>query len=288
MRNKKYDQRYNQENYRGDESSENSRHRNSAYDRTERDQNQNIYNRYNRDDLRYGQGRDHYPGLGGENNPGYGRGYGSYSDRYDQGNRFSDVSDTDRRSRFGYDENPERSSYSRDYSRDFSNNNRDENSNSRGDGRNRNIGSERGYYEGSNRNRSDERGWWDRASDEVSSWMGDEEAARRRESDSRQQGKYRGHGPKNYTRSDERIKEDINDRLTDYHHLDATHIDVTVENGDVVLTGTVENRYAKRTAEDITEDVSGVKNVENRLRVQGYDNSKTAETDEPKSFTKNA
>jgi osmotically-inducible protein OsmY len=279
MRNKKYDQRYNQENYRGDESSENSRHRNAAYDRTERDQNQNIYNRYNRDDLRYGRGS-------GENNPNPGR--NNYPARNDSQNRFSDVPDSYRQSRYGNDENPERSSYSRDYSRDFSNNNRDEGFNSRGDGRDRYIGSERGYYEGSNNNRNDERGWWDRTSDEISSWMGDEEAARRREMDSSREGKYRGFGPKNYTRSDERIKEDINDRLTDYHHLDASHIDVAVENGDVVLTGTVENRHAKRAAEDITEDVSGVKNVENRLRVQSFDSARTTETIEPKSFTKNA
>lgn len=77
----------------------------------------------------------------------------------------------------------------------------------------------------------------------------------------------RGRGPKNYIRSDERIREDINDRLQDDEHIDASDIEVSVEAGDVVLTGTVDSRFAKRHAEDIAEHVSGVKNVENRVRV---------------------
>ncbi|MDQ4120296.1 MAG: BON domain-containing protein [Acidobacteriota bacterium] len=136
------------------------------------------------------------------------------------------------------------------------------------------MNSERGW-ETENRggsNQSD-RGWWDKTSDEISSWFGDDEAARRREMDMRQGGggqtSYRGKGPKNYRRSDERIREDINDRLTDYPYLDASDIEVEVNNGgEVILSGTVESRYAKRMAEDITEDISGVTNVENRLRVR--------------------
>jgi BON domain len=78
---------------------------------------------------------------------------------------------------------------------------------------------------------------------------------------------HRGRGPKGYRRSDERIKEDINDRLSE-GYLDATEIVVMVENGEVTLTGTVNNRSDKRRAEDIAEYVSGVQNVENRLRVR--------------------
>jgi hypothetical protein len=101
----------------------------------------------------------------------------------------------------------------------------------------------------------------------VASWFGDEEAERRREMDARQTGQHRGRGPRNYTRSDDRIRDDINDRLTDHDYLDASDIEVEVNGGEVVLTGTVENRRAKRLAEDIAEDVSGVRNVENRIRV---------------------
>lgn len=126
---------------------------------------------------------------------------------------------------------------------------------------------ERGYM-GGREQYGEERGWLDKASDEVSSWFGDEEAERRREMDARWGGQHRGRGPRNYIRSDDRIKEDINDRLTDYPYIDATDIDVQVKNGEVVLSGNVESRYEKRLAEDITDDISGVKNVENRIRVE--------------------
>ena len=114
----------------------------------------------------------------------------------------------------------------------------------------------------------EDRGWWDRASDEVASWFGDDEAQRRRRMD--EQREHRGRGPKGYRRSDERIKEDVNDRLSDDYYLDASDVEVAVENTEVTLTGTVNNRNDKRRAEDLAESVSGVTNVENRLRVKQY------------------
>jgi len=117
------------------------------------------------------------------------------------------------------------------------------------------------------------RHWWDKAADEVASWFGDNEAERRRQTDYRREGNFRGRGPKGYTRSDERIKDDVNDRLTDDYALDASEIDVQVNNGEVTLSGTVDSRYEKRRAEDVAESVSGVKNVENRLRVSDYQRS---------------
>ncbi|HEY4425467.1 MAG TPA: BON domain-containing protein [Pyrinomonadaceae bacterium] len=126
----------------------------------------------------------------------------------------------------------------------------------------------RGYDNDRNRYESGEdRGWWDRASDAVASWFGDEDAERRRRMD--QQREHRGRGPKNYRRSDERIKEDVNDRLSDDYYVDASEVEVMVSNTEVTLTGTVNSREDKRRAEDIAESVSGVTNVENRLRVKG-------------------
>jgi osmotically-inducible protein OsmY len=113
----------------------------------------------------------------------------------------------------------------------------------------------------------EERGWWDRASDAVASWFGDEDAERRRRMDE-QRAHRRGRGPKNYRRSDERIREDVNDRLGDDYYIDASDIEVMVSNSEVTLTGTVPSRNDKRRAEDIAESVSGVTNVENRLRVK--------------------
>lgn len=117
------------------------------------------------------------------------------------------------------------------------------------------------------RERDEDRGFWDRASDEVASWFGDESAERRRDRDRMMRNSHKGKGPRNYSRSDDRIKEDINDRLSDDPFIDASDIDVTVSSGEVTLTGNVDERSNKRRAEDLAESVSGVKNVENRIRV---------------------
>lgn len=76
-----------------------------------------------------------------------------------------------------------------------------------------------------------------------------------------------GRGPKGYRRSDERITEDVCERLTWHGDLDASAIEVHVENGEVTLEGTVESRQAKRIAEDLAESVLGVRDVHNRLYI---------------------
>lgn len=83
-----------------------------------------------------------------------------------------------------------------------------------------------------------------------------------------QTGRHKGRGPKSYTRSDDRIREDVNDRLTDEPEIDATEIEVKVNGGEVTLSGTVDSREAKRRAEDVVEAISGVKHVQNNLRIQ--------------------
>ena len=50
--------------------------------------------------------------------------------------------------------------------------------------------------------------------------------------------------------------------------IDASEIEVAVQNRDVTLTGTVRDRNEKRRAEDIAESVSGVSHVQNNLRVR--------------------
>lgn len=119
-----------------------------------------------------------------------------------------------------------------------------------------------------------DRSWWDRAKDEVSSWFGDDDNDRRNR-DRNASGPHRGKGPKGYKRSDERIKEDVCDRLCDHPMIDASNIDIKVEGSEVILTGTVENREDKRRAEDLAESISGVSNVQNQLRVnhRSSDNS---------------
>jgi osmotically-inducible protein OsmY len=73
--------------------------------------------------------------------------------------------------------------------------------------------------------------------------------------------------PKNYTRSDERVREDVCDRLAVSHEVDPTEIEVTVSAGEVTLVGTVASRQMKFVAEEIADDVPGVHDVHNQLRV---------------------
>ena len=208
----------------------------------------NLYDRGNQ-----GMGRRDYENtenrLGGGN---YDR-YGDYG-RYEQ------------------DRGHGSSSFDRNYGRsDYGRSNR-----GRGDYGNRDYEREGSRSRNYGRGDSDDRSWWDRTTDEVSSWFGDEEAEKRRERDKYIRGQYRGKGPRNYSRSDERIKEDVNDRLSDDPFVDASDVDVSVSNGEVTLTGTVDHRSTKRRAEDIAEAVSGVKNVENRLRVSQPTGSQNA------------
>jgi hypothetical protein len=91
---------------------------------------------------------------------------------------------------------------------------------------------------------------------------------------------HRGRGPRNYKRSDERIREDVSDNLMDSAELDATDIEVLVENGEVTLNGSVGDRHDKRLAEDLAE-VRGVQHVQNNLRIQRSSSSTT-----PREFSR--
>jgi hypothetical protein len=78
---------------------------------------------------------------------------------------------------------------------------------------------------------------------------------------------YTGRGPKDYRRSDDRIREEVCDLFTDDWRLDASEVTVKVEGAEVVLTGTVTTRDQKRRAEEIAERVRGVGDVHNQIRV---------------------
>jgi BON domain len=82
-----------------------------------------------------------------------------------------------------------------------------------------------------------------------------------------EQGPYVGRAPRGYQRSDQRIFEDVCDRLTADPHVDPTEVDVRVENGEVTLSGAVRSREEKHRAEDVIESIGGVRDVHNHLRV---------------------
>lgn len=156
-----------------------------------------------------------------------------------------------------------------------------------------------------------ERGAIERAGDAVLSWLGDDEAERRRRLDrarddyseseirravdgplatrkpgaefspgyARYEGRpvemnpprtYAGRGPRGYQRSDARIYEDICEQLTDHQEIDPSDVEVSVNNGEVTLTGAVESRYAKHLIQDIADSVPGVREVHSRLHVSHY------------------
>lgn len=83
------------------------------------------------------------------------------------------------------------------------------------------------------------------------------------------EGPRRGKGPKNYSRSIERIKEDACNRLAEDSLVDASDIELKVNNDELILSGTVDSRFEKRRAENLVENISGVRNVQNKLRVKG-------------------
>jgi osmotically-inducible protein OsmY len=82
-------------------------------------------------------------------------------------------------------------------------------------------------------------------------------------------GSFSGRGPRGYQRTDDRIREDVCERLTEDPWIDASDIEVTVRAAEVTLSGTVRERGDKRHAEDVAERVSGVREVRNNLRVTG-------------------
>ena len=87
---------------------------------------------------------------------------------------------------------------------------------------------------------------------------------------SQQQGRTaqpRGRAPKNYRRSDERIHEDVCERLMHSDRIDASDVAVEVKDGHVTLVGTVAHKQMKRWIEDLAAECAGVQDVENKLRV---------------------
>jgi len=77
---------------------------------------------------------------------------------------------------------------------------------------------------------------------------------------------YRGRGPKGYMRSDERIREDICERLSHDPELDASDIEVSVAAQEVTLSGTIADKEQRQQLEECVWDVPGVRFVQNNVR----------------------
>lgn len=75
-------------------------------------------------------------------------------------------------------------------------------------------------------------------------------------------------GPKGYKRSDDRIKEEVSDRIYQLQHVDSSDVEVEVKEGMVTLTGTIPNRIMKWQLENLVESIGGVTDVNNQLRIR--------------------
>jgi hypothetical protein len=85
----------------------------------------------------------------------------------------------------------------------------------------------------------------------------------------RAEGSCRGFGPRGYIRSDQRIYEDICDRLTENPFIDASDITVTVRDRTVTLAGSVDSVISLHQAREIAREVVGVTTVRNDLIIAG-------------------
>jgi hypothetical protein len=83
-----------------------------------------------------------------------------------------------------------------------------------------------------------------------------------------ERGPFAGRGPRGYRRSDARVKEEVSDRLAEHPWIDASDIEVEVQDCLVTLAGSVADRRSKRLAEDVAESVPGVLDVANHIRVR--------------------
>ncbi len=81
-------------------------------------------------------------------------------------------------------------------------------------------------------------------------------------------GPFKGVGPKGYARSDAGIRDEVSERLMENGNIDASDIEVSVLNADVILTGSVRTDDERRSAERMALLVRGVQNVTNRLQVK--------------------
>jgi hypothetical protein len=195
-----------------------------------------------------------YNEQSGRGNMNYG---GGYQNQYAQGplRRDYPYENRERQDRgYAYSNTGLNDEYDRSY---YGSYRRDEDYNRDYDSaRNRRAEYNRGNWAG-DRFRDEDR--WRHTGYEGSSWGRTDE---RRHMD----GPYRGKGPKGYSRSLDRIREDVCERLAD-DRLDASNIDVHLEGTEVVLEGTVETKRDKRRAEDLVENVPGVTDVQNHLVV---------------------
>lgn len=84
----------------------------------------------------------------------------------------------------------------------------------------------------------------------------------------RRGGEHYGKGPRGYERSEARVLEEVCEVLARDPDIDASDVSVTIDNREVTLEGTIENRRMKHDAENLIEEIQGVVDVHNHLKVR--------------------
>ncbi len=79
---------------------------------------------------------------------------------------------------------------------------------------------------------------------------------------------FSGKGPKGWSRPDEWLKDEVCEALTLDPRIDASEIEVSVQNAIVTLKGSVSDRRTKRYAEGCAEQVRGIVDVRNELSIE--------------------
>lgn len=106
------------------------------------------------------------------------------------------------------------------------------------------------------------RSWWGRATDEISSWLGDTGATRRRQWDETV-----GERPARLIDADTRIACDLVHRLALDSAVNTSDVEVSVVEQVVILDGSVSTIAIARRVEDMALAVAGVIRVMNNLVV---------------------
>jgi hypothetical protein len=81
-------------------------------------------------------------------------------------------------------------------------------------------------------------------------------------------GPYSGRGPIGYDSAGDPTGQEVYSRLTQHGQVDASEIEIVIDDGEVLLDGTVDSEETKRLAQEAVETITGVRSVQNLLQVK--------------------
>lgn len=93
-----------------------------------------------------------------------------------------------------------------------------------------------------------------------------------RDLDQRNDKSYYGKGPKGWKLSDEKLREKVCEVLLHSHEVDASEMEVKVEEACVYLSGNISSKGMKNVAEDLVGSIPGVEDVFTRLKIKNTSN----------------